>query len=372
MKPRRFPKWLRKLFRRRMLIAFLIIVQAAFIIYLVASRSMVSQRLSRLLQIISVLVVLYIVSKRDKGAYKTLWVFLILCFPIFGGLLYLLVTCQTTTRLMCRDIQNIQEKTKDLYFLPGDSYAQAEEITGSHFPQVRYLQDYVGYPVYANTRTTYLCPGEAFHEALLEQLEKAEHYIFLEFFIIQDGVFWKSIYEILKRKAAQGVKVRILYDDLGCFFMLPTDFVRQMETAGIECAIFNPFRPLLTVKQNNRDHRKIVVIDGKTAFTGGINIADEYINAREKYSHWKDSAIMLEGKAAWGFSLMFLEMWELCIKCGEDIASFYPWQLAPCTMEPDGLVQPYADSPMDRENVGEHVYLQILNEAKDYVYINTP
>lgn len=372
MKPRRFPKWLRKLFRRRMLIAFLIIAQAAFIIYLVASRSMVSQRLSRLLQIISVLVVLYIVSKRDKGAYKTLWVFLILCFPILGGLLYLLVTCQTTTRLMRRDIQNVQEKTKGLYVLPGDSYAQAEEITGSHFPQVRYLQDYVGYPVYSNTRTTHLCPGEAFHEALLTQLERAEHYIFLEFFIIQDGVFWKSIYEIQKRKAAQGVKVRILYDDLGCFFMLPTDFVRQMETAGIECAIFNPFRPLLTVKQNNRDHRKIVVIDGKVAFTGGINIADEYINAKEKYGHWKDSAIMLEGKAAWSFSLMFLEMWELCKKCGEDIASFYPWQLAPCTMEPDGLVQPYADSPMDRENVGEHVYLQILNEAKDYVYINTP
>ena len=127
-----------------MLIAFLIVMQAAFIIYLVASRSMVSRRLSRLLTIISVLVVLYIVSKRDKGAYKTLWVFLILCFPIFGGLLYLLVTCQTTTRLMRRDIQNIQEKTKDLYFLPGDSYAQARELTGGHFPQVRYLQDYVG------------------------------------------------------------------------------------------------------------------------------------------------------------------------------------------------------------------------------------
>ena len=372
MKPRRFPKWLRKLFRRRMLIAFLIVIQAAFIIYLVTSRSMVSQRLSRLLTIISVLVVLYIVSKRDKGAYKTLWVFLILCFPILGGLLYLLVTCQTTTRLMRQDIQKAQEKTRDLYTLPGDGYSEAQKLTGSHFPQVRYLQNYVGYPVYSNTRTTYLCPGEVFHEALLAQLEKAEHYIFLEFFIIQDGVFWKSIYEILKRKAALGVKVRILYDDLGCFFMLPTDFVKQMEAAGIECAIFNPFRPFLTVKQNNRDHRKIVVIDGKVAFTGGINLADEYINAVEKYGHWKDSAIMLEGNAAWSFTLMFLEMWELCKKSDEDIASYYPWQFVPCNIEPDGLVQPYADSPMDSENVGEHVYLQILNEAKDYVYINTP
>ena len=241
-----------------------------------------------------------------------------------------------------------------------------------HFPQIRYLQNYAGYPVYSQTRTTYLCPGERFHEELLMQLEKAEHYIFLEFFIIQDGVFWNSIYEILKRKASQGVKVRIIYDDLGCFFILPTDFVKQMEDSGIECAIFNPFRPLLTVKQNNRDHRKIVVIDGKIAFTGGINIADEYINTFEKHGHWKDSGILVEGKAAWSFTLMFLEMWELCKKSDEDIASWYPWQFTPCTQPSDGLVLPYADSPMDTENVGEHVYLQILNEASDYVYINTP
>ena len=274
MKPRRFPKWLRKLFRRRMLIAFLIVLQAVFIIYLVASRSMLSQRLSRLLQIISILVVLYIVSKRDKGAYKTLWVFLNLCFPFFGGLLYLLVTFQTATRIMRKEIRTVQEQTKQLYFLPGDGYDSAKEITGSHFPQVRYLQDYVGYPVYSNTRTTYLCPGEAFQEHLLQQLEKAEHYIFLEFFIVQEGYFWDSIFTILKRKAAEGVIVRLIYDDLGCFFVLPTDFAKQMENAGIECAIFNPFRPFLTVKQNNRDHRKIVVIDGKVAFTGGIYLSD--------------------------------------------------------------------------------------------------
>ena len=154
--------------------------------------------------------------------------------------------------------------------------------------------------------------------------------------------------------------------------MLPTDFVQKLDKVGIECAVFNPFRPFLTVKQNNRDHRKIVVIDGKAAFTGGINLADEYINAKEKYGHWKDSAIMLEGKAAWSFTLMFLEMWELCRHCDEDIASYYPWQFTDCEVPQDGLVQPYADSPMDSENVGEHVYLQILNEAKDYVYINTP
>lgn len=372
MKTKRFPKWLRKLFRRRILIAMLIVVQAAFFVYLVVSGSLVSQRLSHLLTITSVLVALYIVSKRDKGAYKTVWVFLILCFPIFGGLLYLLVTCQTTTRLMRRDIRKTQEKTKELYYLPGDGYEEARITTGEHFPQVRYLQDFVGYPVYSNTRTTYLSPGESFFEAILPELEKAERYIFLEFFIIQEGLMWNSVFEILKRKASQGVKVRLIYDDLGCFLILPTDFAKQMETAGIECVIFNPFRPFLTVKQNNRDHRKIISIDGKVAFTGGINLADEYINEYEKHGHWKDSGIMLEGKAAWSFTLMFLEMWALYKKVDEDISSFYPWKFTPCENESDGLVLPYGDSPMDDENVGEHVYLQIINEAKDYVYINTP
>ena len=372
MKNLHFPRWLRKLLRQRLLIGLLIIAQAAFFIYLVISSSMVSQRLSRALTVTSILVVLYIVSKRDKGAYKTLWVFLILSFPILGGLLYLLITGQSTTKRMQQDIQSVQNLTKALYLLPGDGYSIAKKVSGSHFPQVRYLQDCVGYPVYSQTKTTYLDIGEKFHKRLLQELQKAKHYIFLEFFIIQDGVFWNSILDILKQKAAQGVKVRILYDDLRCFFMLPTDFVKQMKKLGIECATFNPFRPFLTVKQNNRDHRKIVVIDGKAAFTGGINLADEYINAREKYGHWKDSAVLLEGKAAWSFTLMFLEMWELCQNCNEDIASYYPWQFTPCDTEPDGLVIPYGDSPMDRENVGEHVYIQILNEAQNYVYINTP
>lgn len=372
MKPKRFPKWMRKLFRRRMLIALLILGQAAFFVYWIVSESMVSQRLSQVLTIISILVVLYVVSKRDKGAYKTIWVFLILCFPIFGGLFYLLVTCQTTTKLMRRDIAIALEKTKELYSLPGDGYEEAREITDGHFPQVRYLQDYVGYPVYSNTQIQYYSLGELFFDALLQQLERAEQYIFLEFFIVQEGLMWNSILEILKKKAAEGVKIRLIYDDLGCFFILPIDFIKKMEAAGIECAVFNPFRPFLTVKQNNRDHRKIIVIDGKVAFTGGINLADEYINAYEKHGHWKDSGIMLEGKAAWSFTLMFLEMWALCKKVDEDIFSYYPWQLTPCEIEPDGLVQPYADSPMDDENVGEHVYLQIINQARDYLYINTP
>lgn len=365
-------KWFRKLFRRRMLISFLIILQAVFLVCVVSSSSQTSRSLWQLLTAISVFAVLYIVSKRDKGAYKTLWVFLILVFPIFGGLFYLLVNFQATTRRMRKDILRVQKKTAPLYAMPGDAYAEAETQMDKCFPQVRYLQNYAHFPVYANTKTTYLSPGEDFHKELLSRLEHAHQYIFLEFFIIQEGVMWDPILEILKRKAAQGVKVRVMYDDLGCFFMLPVDYQKQLENLGIECVAFNPFRPVLTVKQNNRDHRKIVVIDGKVAFTGGINLADEYINAYEKHGYWKDSAVMLEGKAAWSLTLMFLEMWEVCKKSDEDFSAYYPWQSDPCETPDDGFVLPYADSPMDSENVGEHVYMQILNEAKDYVYINTP
>lgn len=210
------------------------------------------------------------------------------------------------------------------------------------------------------------------YEVLLSELKKAQNYIFLEFFIVQEGVMWDSILAILKEKARQGVKVRLIYDDMGCFFLLPGDYPKQLAKYGIESALFNPFRPFLTAKQNNRDHRKIISIDGKTAFTGGINLADEYINVIEKHGHWKDSGIVINGKAAWSFTLMFLEMWEICTGCNETYASYYPGLDALCSTVSDGFVQPYADSPMDTENVGEHVYLQILNQAQDYVYINTP
>lgn len=183
---------------------------------------------------------------------------------------------------------------------------------------------------------------------------------------------WNGILEILKQKAAEGVKVRIIYDDMGCFLLLPQNYPAQLKKYGIDCVLFNPFMPMLTAMQNNRDHRKIAVIDGKTAFTGGINLADEYINAIDKHGHWRDSAIMIKGKAAWSFTLMFLQMWELCKKTDEDYSVYYPWNDEPCSVPNDGFVQPYSDSPMDTENVGEHVYLQMINNAKDYVYINTP
>ena len=365
-------RWFRALFRRRALVIALLLIQIAFVGMLIFTGSQAFQWINVVLRIVSFLAALYIVSKKDKGAYKTAWIFLILTFPLFGGLMYLLVHSQATTRWVAKEIRRSEEKAAPLYRLPGDGYAQAEAAIGDRFPQVRYLQNYMDFPVYTHTATTYYSPGEEMFAALLPELEKAEHYIFLEFFIIHEGVMWDSILEILKRKAKQGITVRLIYDDMGCFLLLPTDYPKQLEQMGISCVKFNPFRPFLSAIQNNRDHRKIISIDGKVAFTGGINLADEYINAIERFGHWKDSAIKVEGEAAWSFTLMFLQMWDACRRENEDFSRYYPWQTNPCPVIGDGFVQPYADTPMDTENVGEHVYLQILNQAKDYVYINTP
>ena len=322
--------------------------------------------------VLSLIAVLHIVSKKDKGAYKLIWVFLILVLPLFGGLLYILVHIQMLANRYDKRFTRGEEKARKYLSLMDDGYAVAAEHLPDAMPQVRYLQHYAGFPIYTESNAKYLSSGEMKLEYLLRELEKAEKYIFMEYFIIEEGVMWGQILDILKRKAASGVRVRIIYDDLGCFFLLPKDYPRQLERYGIECAVFNPFKPFLTVIQNNRDHRKIVSIDGKVSFTGGINLADEYINAIEKHGHWKDAAVMVCGKAAWSFTTMFLQMWHTCTGIEENYDEFFPWKEEKCTVRSDGFIQPYTDTPLDTENVGEHVYLQIINNANRYVYINTP
>lgn len=367
-----FQKWYRSLFRRRVLVIILILVQMAFLLHVILNGSRISRGFSRILSAVSFFVALSIVSKRDKGAYKLTWVFLILIFPLFGGILYLLFSCQSSTRRFAKHIHKAEESAHHLFSLPGDGYAQAQQDIPEKLSQIRYLQHFAGFPVYTNTKTRFFSPGEAFLNALLPELEKAEKYIFLEYFIIEEGEMWSRVLDVLKRKAKQGVQIRLIYDDMGCFLKLPKDFPQKLEECGIHCAVFNPFKPFMAAIQNNRDHRKIVAIDGKVAFTGGINLADEYINMVKRFGHWKDSAVMVEGKAAWSFTLIFLETWALCRRVDEDFMVFYPWKNTSCEVESDGFVQPYADSPMDTENVAEHVYLQIINSAKDYLYINTP
>jgi cardiolipin synthase len=333
---------------------------------------MASQIVGIILSLISIFVSLYIVGKKEKPAYKLIWIFLILTFPVFGGIMYILFYTQSNPRKLRKHINKTLEDTAAFFLLPEQVLPELEQTNEPCVHQARYLQNYAGFPIYKNTQTEFFYSGKMYFEKVLQELEKAEKYIFLEFFIIREGFMLKSILKILERKAAAGVDVRIMYDDLGCFLSLPGNFAEYLEKRNISCKVFNGFRPVVSSLQNNRDHRKIISIDGKVAFTGGMNIGDEYINTVEKYGHWKDSAIKIEGNAAWSLTLIFMQMWNLRTSAPDNYESFYPWKNVSCSTKSDGYVVSYADNPFDRENVGEHVYIQIINNAKNYVYINTP
>lgn len=363
-------KWYRALFRRRIIISLLLILQVAFLVYLIVDINKYSTYINFTLQILSLLVALHVIANPGNGAYKMSWVFLILTLPLFGGLFYILVTKQTSTKMFVKKMDEIGQKSKPLFELGSPASKKAENENPSHLRLIRYLKE-KGFPAYQNTFTKYLTPGEEKLKCLLEELKKAEKYIFLEYFIIQEGKMWNLIFDILKQKAEEGVDVRVIYDDIGCFFLLPSNFKKKLNQFGIKCMVFNPFRPFLSSVQNNRDHRKIVSIDGKVAFTGGINIADEYINEFEKHGHWKDASVMIKGDGAWALTLIFLQMWELCTSKSENYAYYYP-DVFEKTEDCNGYVIPYADSPLDDAPVCSDIYMQIVNNAKDYVYINTP
>lgn len=324
------------------------------------------------IRVIAFITVLWLVNQRINPSYKLIWTIVILTFPIIGIILYFGMGKSRIARRFCHEYERVlrmqgsilEEKKEDRRALRRSSKMASNQSV--------YLRDYADSPVYQNTITEYYPVGEDWFEKYLEELKKAEHYIFMEYFIIADGYMWDTIREILEKKAAEGVDIRLIYDDFGCITTMPPKFYKDLQAQGIKCAAFNTVRPLLNIVLNNRDHRKITVIDGHTAFTGGINLADEYINQKERFGHWKDSGVYLHGEAVWNFTVMFLRMWSVITRMDCDFETFRPHKYHLETFEKDGFVQPYGDIPMDDETVGEHVYLNIISQAKDYLYIFTP
>ena len=320
--------------------------------------------------LLSLLITLGIINSKSNPAYKIAWLIPILLFPVFGGLVYLLFGSDRTGRYLRKKLQGIGTEMDNVI---GEAYRRsgAEQLPPDAANQSRYISHCAYCPPYQNTTTEYLPLGEVKFERMVEELKKAKHYIFLEYFIIQEGKMWNTILGILRQKAAEGVDVRVIYDDMGCIMILPTGYDKTLEQMGIKCRIFNPFVPILSSRFNTRDHRKICVIDGNVGFTGGINLADEYINAYEKHGHWKDTSILLKGEAVFNLTVMFLSMWDyLDGTTGKtDYSRYYPtvWD-----ENAKGYVQPFADNPLDDEAVGETVYLNLINKAKRYVYITTP
>lgn len=321
---------------------------------------------------ISIIAVLLIINNKYNPIYKLAWIIPILLFPIFGGLFYIFFGGNKLSKRIRLRMKSIVDKTRGALlpkqFILNEMKSQ-NEIAAN---QSKYIQDYAYYPPYCNTVSEYLSIGEIKFERLKEELKKAERFIFLEYFIIEEGVMWNSILDILKEKASRGVDVRVIYDDAGCLLKLPYGYDKKLEEMGVKCCVFNPLVPWLSTKFNNRDHRKIAIIDGHTGFTGGINLADEYINEYEKFGHWKDAAIMVKGECVWSMTVMFLSMWDYLRGIDEDFSKFRANVSSIDKYCKDGYIQPFADSPLDDEPVGEIIYLNLINKAKRYIYITTP
>ena len=320
--------------------------------------------------LLSAVFLVWEINRPSEPAFKYAWIILIMVLPVFGWLLYVYTHLNVITKSINKKNAEVVEKTKK-YLVQDESIASELENEGRIDGVSSYLNNFADCPTYKNTSVEYFPIGEAKFEKMKEELKKAEKFIFMEYYIVDvRSSMWKEILEILKLKAEQGVEVRLMYDAMGSLTTFPIEYCEELGKIGIKCRTFKKVTPFLTTYQNNRNHRKILVIDGHTAFTGGINIADEYINKYERFGHWKDTAVMVKGEAAVSFTIMFLQMWNVFFE-GNEVEDFSKY-ITKKSMMADGYTIPYYDTPTDDEDVGEKVYLDIINRASKYVHIMTP
>lgn len=354
------------------IIALLILLQFVWLAAVMYSFSYQYTYANYAIRVIAVIVVLHIVNRWINPGNKLSWTFLILLSPITGLLLYAVFGRSGITKNTRNSMDAVNRRVMKYLSVTPEITQWLEQNDKQAYRQTKYINDWSGFPVYKNTATKYYKSGEEMFPAMLEELRKAEHFIFLEYFIVENGFMLDEMLKILEKKTKEGVDVRMIYDDVGCISTLPPNFSRLMCEKGIQCVAFNPFKPIMSVVMNNRDHRKIFVVDGKVGFTGGINLADEYINKIERFGYWKDTGVRLEGEAVWNLTVMFLSMWNYVNHSTENYEQFMPKAYQTEPFESDGLVQPYGDSPLDSEYVSETIYMNIINYAEDYVYIFTP
>lgn len=319
--------------------------------------------------IFTVFMVLYLLNSSMDPTSKITWLVVVMLLPVFGALLFLYTQKDIGHRALRKRYAQLNKETEKSLKQDTKTEKDLRSLDSGAEALSRYVRRSGCYPIYENTAVTYFPLGEDKFKEMLIQLKKAEHFIFLEYFIVNEGEMWGKILEILAQKAREGLDVRMLYDGTCELSTLPHDYPKRLEKLGIKCKMFAPIKPFVSTHYNYRDHRKILVIDGKTAFNGGINLADEYINAYEKHGHWKDTAVMVQGEAVRSFTRMFLHMWFLDEK-ETDFDSFLNVPIEP--HGENGFVMPYGDCPLDKDKVGEQVYIDMLNRAQNYVHIMTP
>ena len=358
------------LFNQNMLYILLMLVQIAFLVLSVLFLNRNYAWVYGALLLLNGLLIIYITNSRKNPTYKNAWLVVIAVLPIFGGLSYLFLKTRRDTRIFFRNYKQQMEQTKPLLTQEPDAARHLFNDSQQVYNLSTYLQ-HTGFPVYEQTNVTYFPLGEEQFAEMKNRLREAKRFIFIEYFIIAPGKMWNEFLEILIERARAGVEVRLMYDGFGTKFFSTGDFLKIAKQHHIQCRCFNPFRPLLSSAQNNRDHRKILVIDGNIAFNGGTNLADEYINEKVRFGHWKDTAIMLEGAAVWSYTMMFLQLWNMNNPNKKEAYNQYRPTYLPKQTN-GGFIQPYGDSPVQDDVKGVMVYLDLISNAKRYVYIETP
>lgn len=323
------------------------------------------------IRILAVAIVFIIIGSDMEDGFKISWIVFVLAVPIVGvGFVIFTANSKILSRTI-RKISRVKKRTDKLYYQKMD---YSDQLFNSEIAKKEacYL-DNANFKTYQGSATEFYPSGEEFKVELIKELKNAQNFIFIEYFIIKNGVFWKDVLNVLKKKVAQGVEVRVIYDDFGCGLTLKSRYFAALEKIGIKTVVFNRLSPLFSTRLQNRDHRKICVVDGNVGFTGGINIGDEYINIQKRFGHWKDTGVKIVGQAVWTLTYLFLQSWNSYRQNEEDDFDIYrPSPSLMLPIESTGYVSPYGSSPFDSEPIGRNVYLNLINQAQKYIYATTP
>lgn len=359
---------LRKVLSRPLIVLLAIIIQLTFIVTTLMFFSYAFWAVQIAIDIIALLLLIRYVDKKENPDLKVPWIFIIAIFPLFGVTIYFFFA------------NHFSKKTENKYYLRAKELANKTQKQENNTNLYNSLNDKVGCftylsnvhfnKIYSNSKATYFESGEKFFASLIEDINNAKQFIFLEFFIIHQGKLWDRIYPLLLRKIQEGVEVRIIYDDVGSANLKHT-YCKKLSKEGINCVVFNKISFLLTGIYNNRDHRKICIIDHSSAYTGGVNIGDEYINQKERFGYWKDVGVKIEGEAINSFITMFLSMYNFASKKEIDIV---PYLNHDYQKFDDGFILPFDDGPrpLYQENIGENTFVNLINNAKKSIYISSP
>lgn len=363
-------KLLKFLLSKIFLLIIMAIAQVSILIFLVINFSQQGSYIYIVLTILSALVSLGLIQNdKINSAYRNIWLFIIVSLPVTGFILYVVWGKHNNRKL----IQRLRQINFDTNIVNSGNTVSYQTLDNSLKKNAHYLQNKVKAPIFSNSDVTYFELGDNYFDTLIKELKKANKSIFMEYFIISKGKLWNEVSSILKEKAKNGVDVRIIYDGLGSLFTFDSSKADELKSCGVRFAIFNPIKLFFSISNyrimNFRDHRKICVIDSDVAFSGGVNLSDEYANIATRFGHWKDNGYMIKGPAVLAFTSIFLKNWQFITKQKEDLSKFSTSSKFTSSKH---LIQAYWDSPIDYEDVSETVYRNMVNSANDYIYITTP